>query len=81
MLKVCKSVEKLMQKTWSANILPGVPETIIKIDAEIFELEQKLKDCLAIEKHAVLTARLEELKKRRQAHLERIEKQARDKIK
>ena len=58
-----------------------VPQRIINIDAEIFEVEQKLKDVLAIEKHAALTARLEELKKQRQTILEEIEKRGRDQIK
>jgi hypothetical protein len=58
-----------------------VPERLTKIDAEIFAAEQKLKEVLAIEKHAAVTARIEELKKRRQEILEEMEKEKRERIK
>ena len=50
------------------------------IDAEIWANEQKLKEVLAIEKHAALTAQVAELKKRRAEILAEIEKKARERI-
>ena len=54
-----------------------MPERIIKIDADIWQIEQKLKDVLASEKHEALTAQLAELKKQREAIIEEMEKKAR----
>jgi hypothetical protein len=55
-----------------------MPERIIKIDAEILEIEQKLRDVLALEKHEGLTAKLAELKKQRAAIIDEMEKKPRD---
>ena len=57
-----------------------VPERIIKIDADIWQLEQKLKDVLAIEKQEALRAQLAELKKQREAIIAELEKKANERI-
>ena len=57
-----------------------VLERILKVDAEIWEIEQKLKEVLTAEKQKALNVRITELKKQRQEIISEIEKKARQRI-
>ena len=55
-------------------------ERLIKIDAEIWETEQMLKECEAPENREALAVLLVELKKKRDEILKEIENKARARI-
>jgi hypothetical protein len=57
-----------------------MPERVIKIDSEIWAIEQKLKEVLAPEKHEALTAQVAELKKQREALVAEMDKKSRERL-
>ena len=59
-------------------IRPRVPERLIKIDAEIWDIQQKLKALPAIEDAAELKNKLDDLTTKRMEILDALEKAARE---